>query len=111
MNVNNKITLMIYGLGALAGVLSGLTGANTAIGLFVGLAIYFISPKIITTVIKELPDDLNEDKLILRRGFWGFLLFWFYFWVLTYNIMGHFEPNFYAPERALLYKFLYNTTG
>lgn len=102
MNINNKISLMMYGMGVLAGVLSGLTGDNAPLGALIGLVVFVMSPKVITRAT-ELPDDMQEEKLILRRNVWGFLLFWFYFWVLTYNILVHFEPIFYAPEKALYY--------
>ena len=102
MNLNNKIMLMMYGMGALAGILSGLTGDNTPLGVLIGVTVFILSPKIITR-ITELPDDMQEEAIILRKSVWGFLLFWFYFWVLTYNLLIGFEPIFYAPEKSLYY--------
>ncbi|MCD6559785.1 hypothetical protein [Palaeococcus sp. (in: euryarchaeotes)] len=111
MNVNNKITIMTYALGSVAGVLSGLAGKNVMAGAVLGIVVYMIMPKIILNVIKELPDEMSEERLIWKRSLWSFLLFWFYFWVLTYNLVVGFEPKFYNPEKSLLYQMIQNMTG
>jgi len=105
VNVNNKITIMTYALGSVAGVLSGLAGKNVMAGAVLGIV------KIILNVIKELPDEMSEERLIWKRSLWSFLLFWFYFWVLTYNLVVGFEPKFYNPEKSLLYQMIQNMTG
>jgi len=102
VRVENKVSLVIYAMGALGGIISGVLSANANLGYVSGLLLYFLTPKVIKATIKDLPGELKDDRALLRRSVWGFLLFWFYFTILVYNIVLPQQPVFYSNQ-SLLY--------
>jgi len=102
VRVENKMSLVIYAMGALGGVISGVLSANANLGYVAGLLLYILTPKVIKATIKDLPGELQDDNVLLKKSFWGFLLFWFYFTILVYNIVVPQQPVFYSNQ-SLLY--------
>ncbi|NJE26755.1 hypothetical protein E3E22_09045 [Thermococcus sp. MV5] len=102
MNVENKMSLIFYTIGAVAGIISGVLSTQAQMGYLAGLLIYLVSPKIVMAVVKDLPEELKDDRILLRKGMWGFLLFWLYFTLFSYNLIIQPEPKFYSNQ-SLLY--------
>ncbi|KPU62549.1 hypothetical protein EP1X_08235 [Thermococcus sp. EP1] len=102
MNVENKMSLIFYTIGAVAGIISGVLSTQAQMGYLAGLLVYLVSPKIVMAVVKDLPEELKDDRILLRKGMWGFLLFWLYFTLLSYNLIIQPEPKFYSNQ-SLLY--------
>ncbi|HHI00103.1 MAG: hypothetical protein J7J97_05415 [Thermococcus sp.] len=102
MNVENKMSLIFYAIGAIAGIVSGVLSTQAQMGYVAGLLIYLLSPKVVIALVKDLPDELRDEKVLLKKGFWGFFLFWLYFTIFSYNLILQPEPKFYSNQ-SLLY--------
>nr|WP_206205554.1 hypothetical protein [Thermococcus sp. MV5] len=96
------MSLIFYTIGAVAGIISGVLSTQAQMGYLAGLLIYLVSPKIVMAVVKDLPEELKDDRILLRKGMWGFLLFWLYFTLFSYNLIIQPEPKFYSNQ-SLLY--------
>jgi len=102
VNAENKMSIIFYGIGALAGVISGVLSTQAPMGYIAGLLVYLISPKIVMAVVKDLPEELKNDRVLLKKGIWSFILFWLYFTLFSYNLILQPEPKFYSNQ-SLLY--------
>ncbi|HDG64192.1 MAG TPA: hypothetical protein ENG72_02345 [Thermococcus sp.] len=102
MNAENKMSLIFYTIGAIAGIVSGVLSTQAQMGYVAGLLIYLVSPKVVIALVKDLPDELRDEKVLLKKGFWGFFLFWLYFTIFSYNLILQPEPKFYSNQ-SLLY--------
>ncbi|HIH73348.1 MAG: hypothetical protein PWP49_997 [Thermococcaceae archaeon] len=102
MNAENKMSLIFYAIGTIAGIVSGVLSTQVQAGYIVGLLVYLLSPKIVIALVKDLPDELKDERVLLRKGFWGFFLFWLYFTIFSYNLILQPEPTFYSNQ-SLLY--------
>ncbi|RLF78862.1 hypothetical protein DRN34_04650 [Thermococci archaeon] len=102
MNAENKMSLIFYAIGAIAGIVSGVLSTQAQMGYVAGLLIYLVSPKVVIALVKDLPDELRDEKVLLKKGFWGFFLFWLYFTIFSYNLILQPEPKFYSNQ-SLLY--------
>lgn len=105
MNAENKMSLIFYAIGTIAGVVSGILSTQAQMGYIAGLLIYLLSPKIVIALVKDLPDELKDERVLLKKGFWGFFLFWLYFTIFSYNLILQPEPKFYSNQ-SLLYKIM-----
>jgi len=101
--IEHKFSLTVYGWGLITGVVSGVLSAKFAGGWIVGLFMYLLIDKFVMAVIKELPPDVEDQHAILRKGFWGWALFWLYFTMFSYSLVIHFAPHCYSNQ-SLLYK-------
>jgi hypothetical protein len=102
VRTENKIALIFYGIGALGGAISGVLSLSANLGYVAGLLLYLVAPKIVMVVVKDLPEELRDERALLRKGFWSFMLFWLYFTILFYNALNPQSPIFYS-NRSLLY--------
>jgi hypothetical protein len=105
--IEHKFSLTVYLWGTITGIISGVAAAKMEYGWFLGLALYLITDKFVMAVIKELPPEVPDERAILRKAFWGWLLFWLYFTMLSYSIMIHFTPKCYSNQ-SLLYQMIMN---
>ncbi|WP_423837312.1 hypothetical protein [Thermococcus argininiproducens] len=96
------MSLIFYTIGAVAGIISGVLSTQAQMGYLAGLLVYLVSPKIVMAVVKDLPEEFKDDRILLRKGMWGFLLFWLYFTLFSYNLIIQPEPKFYSNQ-SLLY--------
>ncbi|WP_237705087.1 hypothetical protein [Thermococcus zilligii] len=113
---DNKFALIVYLWGSIAGVISGLLSTYYRPGWVIGALMFLATDLFVKLLlgedlprdIKELPED-GRRKAILRRAFWGWLLFWLYFTMLVYTLGIGFEPKAYNNQ-SLLSKMM-NGTG
>jgi len=102
VNPENKMMLMAYGIFAIAGIISGILGAYAPLGWIIGWIIYILAPKLLLNLVPDLPEELRNERVILRKTFWSFFFFWLYFTGLTYTLITNYEPVAYY-EKALYY--------
>nr|WP_206203591.1 hypothetical protein [Thermococcus sp. M36] len=95
--------------GLITGLISGAAAARFQYGWVVGLALFLVVDKVVMAIIKELPPDIEEERLILRKAFFGWFLFWLYFTMLSYTVLTNFQPQFYSNQ-SLLYQLTHNGT-
>lgn len=103
----HKFSLTVYLWGIITGIISGVAAARIEYGWLIGVALYFVVDKFVGAVVKKLPADIPDEKAILKKAFWGWLLFWLYFTMLSYSIMIHFIPQCYSNQ-SLLYQMVMN---
>ncbi len=105
--IEHKFSLTVYLWGLITGIISGVAAARIEYGWLIGIAMYFVVDKFVMAVIKELPPEIPEERAILKKAFWGWLMFWLYFTMLSYSIMMHFTPQCYSNQ-SLLYQMVTN---
>ncbi|MDK2869136.1 MAG: hypothetical protein PWP39_371 [Pyrococcus sp.] len=102
MNPENKMMLIAYGIFAIAGIISGIMGAYAPLGWIIGWIIYILTPKLLLTLVPDLPEELKNERVLLRKTFWSFFFFWLYFTGLTYTLITDYKPVAYY-DKALYY--------
>ncbi|AEH24683.1 hypothetical protein [Pyrococcus yayanosii] len=95
MNPEGKMMLIAYAIATMAGIISGLLAVYAPLGWVSGWLIYFLSPKIILAVVRDLPEEMRNERIILRKTLWSFFFFWLYFTGMTYTLMIKFQPVVY----------------
>jgi len=96
--VEHKFSLTVYLWGLITGVISGLLAYYNQAGWLVGFLMYFLTDRFVMAVVRELPPDVPDQRAILRKAFWGWLLFWLYFTMLSYTVATHFTPVCYSNQ-------------
>ena len=91
MNPENKMMLIAYGIFTIAGIISGLLSVYAPLGRIIGWARYVISPKLLIALVPELPEELKNEKVILKKTFWSFFFFWLYFTGMTYTVIINYQ--------------------
>ncbi len=104
--IEHKFSLTVYTWGLITGIISGVLAARFSWGWVVGLLMYLIMDKFVMWVVKELPPDVPDERAILKKGFWGWAMFWLYFTMLAYSVMIHFQPVCYSNQ-SLLYQMMH----
>jgi hypothetical protein len=107
--IEHKFSLSVYLWGLICGLVSGVAAAKFQYGWMIGIAMFLVIDKVVMAIIKELPPDIEEERLILRKAFFGWFLFWLYFTMLSYTLMVNFQPQFYSNQ-SLLYQLTQNGT-
>jgi len=105
--IEYKFSLTVYLWGVITGIISGVLSAKFSAGWLVGFLLYLLLDKFVLAVIKELPPDVPDERAILRKAFWGWLLFWLYFTMLSYSLVINFTPVCYSNQ-SLLYKMVHS---
>lgn len=103
LTVEHKFSLTVYLWGAITGIVSGLLAYYNEAGWLLGFLLYVLVDKFVMAVVKELPEDIPEPRMILRKAFWGWFLFWLFFTMMTYTLVIDFQPVCYSNQ-SLLYK-------
>nr|WP_206204568.1 hypothetical protein [Thermococcus sp. 21S7] len=109
MAIEHKFSLSVYLWGLICGLASGVAAAKFQYGWMIGIAMFLVTDKVVMAIIKELPPDIEEERLILRKAFWGWFMFWLYFTMFSYTLMVNFQPQFYSNQ-SLLYQLTQNGT-
>ncbi|ASJ09987.1 hypothetical protein A3L12_01070 [Thermococcus sp. P6] len=104
----NKFSLSVYLWGLICGLVSGIAATRVQYGWVTGLVLFLLTDKVVMAMIKTLPPEIEEGQ-ILKKAFWGWLLFWLYFTMLSYTVMVNFQPEFYSNQ-SLLYRLTHNGT-
>ncbi|NJE62214.1 hypothetical protein E3E51_10765 [Thermococcus sp. 21S7] len=107
--IEHKFSLSVYLWGLICGLASGVAAAKFQYGWMIGIAMFLVTDKVVMAIIKELPPDIEEERLILRKAFWGWFMFWLYFTMFSYTLMVNFQPQFYSNQ-SLLYQLTQNGT-
>ncbi|WP_461864701.1 hypothetical protein [Thermococcus sp.] len=110
MKPENKFSLMVYGWGALSGVVSGIVSLQNQAGWIIGFLLLFMIPYVAKIVLKDIPEELQDPRTAIRHSLGGFFLFWLYFTLLVYTISTGFQPKFYSNQ-SLLYRILNNVSA
>ncbi len=105
----NKFSLIVYGWGALSGIISGVLSIENQAGWIFGFSLLFLIPYIAKAVLRDLPEELQDPRTAIRQSLGGFFLFWLYFTLLVYTVSTGFQPKFYSNQ-SLLYKIVNNST-
>ncbi|AEC52873.1 hypothetical protein PNA2_1959 [Pyrococcus sp. NA2] len=95
MNPENKMMLIAYGIFTIAGIISGILSAHAPLGWIVGWGIYVLSPKILLALVDDIPEELKNERVILKKTFWSFFFFWLYFTGMTYTVVTNYQPISY----------------
>lgn len=103
--IEHKFSLTVYAWGLITGIISGVLAAKFAGGWVIGFLLYIFIDKFVMAVVKELPPDVPDQRAILKKGFWGWAMFWLYFTMLSYSIVIHFQPVCYSNQ-SLLYQMM-----
>ncbi|AMM54884.1 hypothetical protein [Pyrococcus kukulkanii] len=98
MNTENKMMLIAYAMFAIAGIISGIASAYAPMGWIIGWAIYIISPKILIAIVKDIPEELKDERVLLKKTFWSFFFFWLYFTGMFYTIAIKYQPVAYYNQ-------------
>lgn len=107
--IEHKFSLSVYLWGLISGLVSGIAAAKFQYGWIIGLGMFLVVDKVVMAIIKELPPDIEDERLILRKAFFGWFLFWLYFTMLSYTLLVNFQPQFYSNQ-SLLYQLTQNGT-
>ncbi|WP_297499667.1 hypothetical protein [Thermococcus sp.] len=99
----HKFSLTVYLWGTITGLISGGLAYYNRAAWILGFLLYVLTDRFVMAVIKELPPDVPDRRAIFKKAFWGWLLFWFYFTMLSYTVVVHFTPVCYSNQ-SLLYK-------
>jgi hypothetical protein len=99
----HKFSLTVYTWGIITGVISGGLAYYNRAAWIIGFLLYFITDRFVMAIVKELPPDVPNRGAILKKAFWGWLLFWLYFTMFTYTLAVHFTPVCYSNQ-SMLYK-------
>ena len=110
MKIEYRFSFAVYIWGIVTGVISGLLAYYNRSAWIIGFLLYFLVDKFVMALIKELPSDVPDERAILRTAFWGWLLFWLYFTMLTYSVVINFQPVCYSNQ-SLLYQVVHNGTA
>ncbi|WP_297065675.1 hypothetical protein [Thermococcus sp.] len=110
MKIEYKFSFAVYLWGIITGVISGVLAYYNRSAWIIGFLLYLIIDKFVMALIKELPPDVPDERAILRKAFWGWLLFWLYFTMLSYSVAINFQPVCYSNQ-SLLYKLVHNGTA
>ncbi|MDI3474471.1 MAG: hypothetical protein PWQ79_1492 [Thermococcaceae archaeon] len=106
LRVEHKFSLAVYAWGTITGIISGISGTFFEGGWLVGVLLFLLGDKFILAVLKELPEDVPAEKgPILRKAFWGWLLLWLYFTMMSYTLLIKFTPVCYSNQ-SLLYQMI-----
>jgi hypothetical protein len=108
VKAENKFALAVYSWGALTGTISGILSVYSRPAWIIGALMFLITDLFIRLLLKEdLPPEIKElpkeerRKAILRKAFWGWLLFWLYFTMLVYTVGIGFKPVPYNDKSLL----------
>lgn len=101
MRVDNKFALLVYAWGSIAGVISGLLSVEVNYGWVIGFVMFFFTDSFIKLFMNELPADAQTRGAILKKAFFGWILFWVYFTMFTYTLGIHFTPQPYNNHSLL----------
>ncbi|MCD6372187.1 MAG: hypothetical protein J7L37_01345 [Thermococcus sp.] len=99
--IEHKFSLTVYAWGLITGIISGALATKFEGGWIVGLLMYVFIDKFVMAVVKELPPDVPDERAILKKGFWGWALFWLYFTMLSYSLLTNFQPVCYSNQSLL----------
>jgi len=105
--VEHKFSLTVYLWGLITGVISGVLAYYNNSAWIVGFLLYLFVDKFVMAVVKELPPDVPDQRAILRKAFWGWLLFWLYFTMFSYSLLINFQPVCYSNQ-SLLYQMVHS---
>ncbi|MBP1911988.1 hypothetical protein [Thermococcus stetteri] len=103
LTVEHKFSLTVYLWGAITGIVSGLLAYYNEAGWLLGFLLYLLVDRFVMAIVKELPEDIPEQRVILRKAFWGWFLFWLFFTMMSYTLVTNFQPVCYSNQ-SLLYK-------
>ncbi len=116
MREDNKFALLVYLWGTISGVVSGWLALYSKPAWIVGALMYLLTDAFVLRLMGgKLPEDLREVEkaklrgAVLKKAFWGWLLFWLYFTMLVYTVGIHFSPVPYSNQSLLAQSL--NTTG
>ena len=101
--IEHKFSLTVYLWGTITGIISGVLSYYNDAGWLLGFLLYIFTDRFVMAIIKQLPPDVPDQRAILRKAFWGWLLFWLFFTMMTYTLMTNFQPDCYSNQ-SLLYK-------
>ncbi|WP_337998363.1 MULTISPECIES: hypothetical protein [Thermococcus] len=107
LTIEHKFSLSVYLWGLITGLISGIAAAKVQYGWLLGIALYFVIDKFVLALIKELPPEIEDERMILKKAFWSWFLFWLYFTMLSYTLVINFQPQFYSNQ-SLLYQLTQN---
>ncbi|WP_297549795.1 hypothetical protein [Thermococcus sp.] len=110
MKIEYKFSFAVYLWGIITGIISGVLASYNRSAWIIGFLLYLLIDKFVVALIKELPPDVPDERAILRKAFWGWLLFWLYFTMLSYSVAINFQPVCYS-DQSLLYKLVHNGTA
>ncbi len=110
MKIEYKFSFAVYLWGIITGIISGVLAYYNRSAWIIGFLLYLLIDKFVVALIKELPPDVPDERAILRKAFWGWLLFWLYFTMLSYSVAINFQPVCYS-DQSLLYKLVHNGTA
>ncbi|WP_050002837.1 hypothetical protein [Thermococcus eurythermalis] len=110
VKIEYKFSFAVYLWGIITGIISGVLASYNRSAWILGFLLYFLVDKFVMAVIKELPPDVPEERAILKKAFWGWLLFWLYFTMLSYSVATDFQPVCYSNQ-SLLYQVVQNGTA
>ncbi|ASI99854.1 hypothetical protein [Thermococcus celer] len=109
LTLENKFSLSVYLWGLICGLVSGVASSYVQYGWLIGFAMFLVTDKFVMAIIKELPPEIEDERQILKKAFWGWFMFWLYFAMLGYTAMINFQPEFYSNQ-SLLYQLAHNGT-
>lgn len=102
-----KFSLYVYLWGAVSGLVSGLVASQFDSGWIAGAFLFFFTDRFVRLFMKELPEEIgDDDRALLKKAFWSWLVVWVYFTVLVYTLAVNFQPEFYSNN-----SYLYNVTN
>jgi len=99
MKVLSKVTLFFVGVGALAGVISGVISASqraTSYGVYIpillAILLLYVAYKsaipALKIVLEQLPEDDRKKINGMRLawyGFWSYISMWLMLWIVVYS--------------------------
>ncbi|AJC71137.1 membrane protein [Thermococcus guaymasensis DSM 11113] len=108
MRADNKFALAVYLWGAITGIISGALSVQNKAAWIIGALMFLLSDVFIKAVLRgDFPEELKAldggalRVAILKKAFWGWLLFWLYFTMLVYTIGIDFKPVPYNNQSLL----------